>query len=94
VLAHSTRETGESREGLRVGVFALAEKGAYAFGPLLTGLLLGAMGFVSSTTGELAQPPSAVLAARLAMSVIPAVIGAIAIFAISLYRLPAEVTRD
>ena len=40
--------------------------------------LVGAMGFVSSTTGELAQPPSVVLAARLAMSVIPAVIGGLA----------------
>ncbi len=93
VLAHRTQETGESREGLMVGVFALAEKGAYACGPLLAGLLLGAMGFVSSTTGELAQAPSVVLAARLAMSVIPAVIGGLAVFAILLYRLPAEADR-
>ena len=47
VMAHGRRESGRAREGLMVGVFALAEKGAFAFGPLLTGLLLGAMGFVS-----------------------------------------------
>ena len=82
VLAHATRVTGQSREGLMVGVFALAEKGAYAFAPLLVGLLLGAMGFISSTTGTVAQPVSAVLAARLAMSLIPACIGVVALIAI------------
>jgi Na+/melibiose symporter-like transporter len=93
VMAHGRRESGESREGLMVGVFALAEKGAFAFGPLLTGLLLGAMGFVSSTSGQAVQPPEAVLAARLAMSVIPAVIGAVAIVALLAYRLPDEMQR-
>lgn len=90
VLAHEARVAGRAREGLFVGVFALAEKGAYACGPLLAGLLLGAMGFVSGTQGPLQQPPEAILAARLAMSIIPATFGSIAIVALLLYRLPEE----
>ena len=90
VLAHEARVAGRAREGLFVGVFALAEKGAYACGPLLAGFLLGAMGFVSGTQGQLQQPPEAILAARLAMSIIPATFGTIAIVALVLYRLPEE----
>lgn len=94
VLAHDARASGRAREGLMVGVFALAEKGAFAFGPTLAALLLGAMGYVSSTSGDAVQPPEAILAARLAMSVIPATIGTLAILALLPYRLGSEAERS
>ena len=93
VLAHDVRASGRSREGVMVGVFALAEKGAFAFGPLLTGVLLGAMGFMPSTGGAITQPPETIFAARLAMSLIPAALGSVAIVALLLYRLPEESSR-
>ena len=78
---------------MMVGVFALAEKGGYAIAPLLAGLFLGMVGFIESDSGIVEQPDEVLFAARVAMSIIPAVIGSIAMLTLMLYRLPEELAR-
>jgi glycoside/pentoside/hexuronide:cation symporter, GPH family len=82
--------TGLNREGIMSGFFAAVEKTAFALAPLVTGLILAMMGFISSTDIDTVQPESAVLAINLTAAIIP---GLLVLFAVPLafgYRITRE----
>jgi glycoside/pentoside/hexuronide:cation symporter, GPH family len=63
---------GERREALFAGFYTMAEKLASAIGVALTGVFLGAMGYVSSSAGAaVSQPESALLGISIAVGAIP-----------------------
>jgi Na+/melibiose symporter-like transporter len=64
-----------SQEGLYAATFSLIEKIASTAGPAMLGLLLGASGFISIERGQFVdQPDSAMIAIRVTVSIIPAVL--------------------
>ena len=65
--------SGIAQEGMLAGIFTASEKIGAALGPLVTGVVLTASGFVESTGGTVVQPASAVSGIRFAGSVVPAV---------------------
>jgi GPH family glycoside/pentoside/hexuronide:cation symporter len=82
------RRTGLRREGLYAGFYSFVEKLAFALGPLLSGAILSAGGFVKSAGGPPpVQPDSAVVAVFVASTVIPAVAPLLSILFLARYRL-------
>lgn len=79
--------SGLRREGAYAGFTTLFDKLSAAFGIAIMGGFLNAMGYVASTTGKVVQPPSAILAITLCVSLVPAATMAAAIFSIRNYRL-------
>ena len=61
------RRTGLRREGVFSGVYTVVERASFALAASLTGVILGAMGYVASKHGPVAQPPSAILAIYLCL---------------------------
>ncbi len=86
-IAQDAAKSGMRREGVFSGIFTTAEKIAFAVGGSATGLLLGAMGYVSSTTGTAAQPDSAILAVYLCVSILPAALLIISVLLLTQYNL-------
>ncbi len=85
------RLTGMRREGLYSGFYSFAEKTAFAIGPLATGAVLQASGFVKSVGGAVAaQPDSAITAIYIAAAVVPAVAPLLSIGFLIHYRLTPE----
>jgi glycoside/pentoside/hexuronide:cation symporter, GPH family len=64
--------TGARRAGLFSGVWTAGETLGLALGPGVYGLVLAAGGYVSSTDGSAVQPESAVVAALLGFTIVPA----------------------
>jgi GPH family glycoside/pentoside/hexuronide:cation symporter len=82
------RRTGLRREGLYSGFYSFVEKLAFALGPLLSGAILSAGGFVKSAGGPPpVQPDSAITAVFVASTVIPAVAPLLSILFLARYRL-------
>ena len=72
-MAYDRRVSGIHREGLMSSVIAFVEKGSFALGLALAGILLNWVGYVPTTGGELIdQPASAVQGLYLGFAVIPA----------------------
>jgi len=92
-IAHDAARSGLRREGLFAGIFSMAEKMAFAVGGAASGLLLGAMGYVSSTTGTAVQPASAILAVYLSISVLPAGLLVVSVLLLTQYRLGEDEVR-
>jgi GPH family glycoside/pentoside/hexuronide:cation symporter len=91
LMEDDRRRTGIHQEGLYAAAFSMVEKAANTLGPVLTGLLLGAAGFVATRGGELAAQPEAALAAiRLGVSVVPCALALLAAWIIGGYRLDTE----
>ena len=87
-IEYDFRRTGLRREGIFAGVFTTVEKFAYAFAPAITGIFLGAMGYVSSTGDvDAAQPDSAILAIYIAVAIVPSVMSAVAAVLLFAYDL-------
>jgi GPH family glycoside/pentoside/hexuronide:cation symporter len=85
------RRTGMRREGLYSGFYSFVEKTAFAVGPLLSGLILTAGGFVKSVGGAApVQPQSAIDAVFFTSSVIPALAPLLSIPFLLRYRLTQE----
>ncbi|WP_082456418.1 MFS transporter [Novosphingobium sp. Leaf2] len=84
--------SGERREGAFAGFTTLFDKLASAAALAAMGTFLGAMGYVSSVSGEAArQSPDAILAIKLCESAIPAAAMLCAIIALCFYKLdPAQ----
>lgn len=84
--------SGERREGAFAGFTTLFDKLASAAALGAMGTFLGAMGYVSSGSGQAAQQsPGAILAITLCESAVPAVSMLCAIIALCFYRLdPAQ----
>lgn len=98
-IAWDARRSGQQREGVFAGVYTSAEKMAFAVGAALSGMFLGAMGYIESTGGGAAQPDSAILAIRLSMSLLPTLLTAISCAFLLPYdldesRLHANVTPE
>jgi GPH family glycoside/pentoside/hexuronide:cation symporter len=62
------RRTGLRREGVFAGVYTVVERASFALAASMTGLILGAMGYVASKHGPVAQPDSAILGIYLCMT--------------------------
>ena len=80
---------GLRREGLLSAVFAFVEKMAYAFTPLVTGILLKLTGYVQGKGGTLEQPPDAILGIRLGMALVPAGMALLGLVFLRFYHLDA-----
>lgn len=79
--------SGLRREGAFAGFTTLFDKLSAAAGIAAMGMFLSAMGYAVSTTGKVVQPPSAILAITLCVTLVPALAMAAAIVAIRNYRL-------
>lgn len=89
VAATDQRVTGENRIGMLTGVWAGFEVLGFAIGPAIFGAVLAIGGYLSGTS-EVMQPSSAQTAIVLGISVIPATLVALSIFALLRYRLDDE----
>ena len=89
VIEHDFNRTGLRREGLLSAVFAFVEKLAYAFTPLVTGILLKLTGYVQGQGGTLAQPAEAVMGIRLGMALAPAGMALFGLLFLRFYHLDA-----
>lgn len=83
-------ETGERREGLFTGYLVFLRKLGSAVAIFAAGQLLAATGFVSSTTGSVfvEQPPGALTAMRVLVTVVPAILLGIAL--VLAWRFPLD----
>ncbi len=90
-IEYDRRRTGLERAGVFAGIYTTAEKFAYALGPALTGVFLGAMGYVSGTRGAaIEQPESAITAIYLTIGVAPGVCLMLAVGMLFFYKLDEE----
>lgn len=91
IMEYDRRQTGLNQEGLYAAAFTLVEKVANTVGPAVIGVLLGVTGFVSTSRGEFAeQPPNALLAIRLGVSVVPFLLAVAAALFIRGYDIEEE----
>lgn len=91
VIEYDHRRTGLTREGLFAGVYTTVEKFASAVGVAITGAVLGAMGYISSTEGQaVVQPESAITGIYLCFALIPAGFIAFSCVFIAMYDLTEE----
>jgi len=79
--------TGANRAGVFTGVWTAGETLGLALGPGVFALALAAGGYVSSTSGDVAQPESAVTAITLGFSVLPAALVALSVLWLVRYSL-------
>ncbi|MCE7796263.1 glycoside-pentoside-hexuronide (GPH):cation symporter [Sphingobium sufflavum] len=85
------RRTGMRREGMLSAVYTIIEKLAYALGAALTGILLGASGYVQATGGtSVVQPDSAIDAIYFLASICPMILLALSCVALAYYDLSEE----
>jgi len=95
-MEYDRRLTGLRREGVYAGVYTTIEKFAFAFGPALTGLILAAMGYVSSDSGIAEQPDSAIMAVYICAAGLPAltgVLGALSLLGYDLTEAKLKATK-
>jgi glycoside/pentoside/hexuronide:cation symporter, GPH family len=72
VITAEEQRSGARRAGLFAGVWTAGETFGLALGPGVYGLCLAIGGYVSSTDGSAVQPESAVVAALIGFTVVPA----------------------
>jgi GPH family glycoside/pentoside/hexuronide:cation symporter len=88
------RTTGVRQEGLYAAAYTLVENVGSTIGPVLVGFALGFTGFISSTgAATVAQPPAALLAISLCVSVVPAVFMSAAALLMRGYTVDDELRR-
>lgn len=78
VITAQERRTGDTRAGLFSGVWTAGETLGLALGPGVYGLVLGLGGYVAGT-GDAVQPDSAVTAALLGFTALPALLVVLAL---------------
>jgi Na+/melibiose symporter-like transporter len=88
--AVDARDTGGNRAGVYTGVWTAGETLGLALGPGVFALVLAIGGYQSSTTGDVAQPDSAVTAIVLGFSVLPAVLTLVSLRWLVRYSLDAQ----
>ncbi|MFK7887961.1 MAG: MFS transporter [Gammaproteobacteria bacterium] len=81
--------SGDNRSGIMSGVFTTVEKIAGALGPLIIGVMLQATGLITGP-GTPEQPPEALFAVRLGISIVPAIICLAAVPFLLRYGLTEE----
>ncbi|MGW5076462.1 MFS transporter [Rhodococcus sp. NPDC004095] len=91
ITDHEQRAGGTVRAGAFSGVWTAAETVAMALGPALVLVILAATGFVSSSGDDVvAQSETALTGIALAFTAAPAVLVAVSMLVLRLYRLAAE----
>lgn len=86
-IAHDSKVTGLNREGMFSGLWSAMDKTAFAFGALLAGILLQAIGYKESAAGFPPQDPAVVQNIVFIFAATPAVFAAIAAGVMWFYRL-------
>lgn len=89
VAAVDASRTGMRRAGVFTGIWTAGETLGLALGPGLYAVVLQLGGYVSSTDRNADQPDSALTAIVVGLSVIPALLIAVSLFALRRYRLTA-----
>lgn len=89
-MEYDLRRTGLRREGIYAGFYTTIEKFSYAIGPAITGIVLGAMGYVASKDGTAAQPDSAIIAVYICAAGLPALMGVLGAVSLTRYDLTEE----
>lgn len=88
--AVDARRTGEGRAGVYTGVWTAAETLGLALGPAVFALVLTAGDYRSSTSGDVAQPDSALTAIVLGFSLLPALLTLVSLAWLTRYSLDAQ----
>ena len=88
--AVDARRTGEGRAGVYTGVWTAAETLGLALGPAVFALVLTVGDYRSSTSGDVAQPDSALTAIVLGFSLLPALLTVVSLAWLARYSLDAE----
>jgi GPH family glycoside/pentoside/hexuronide:cation symporter len=70
-MEYDYRLSGQRREGILSGVYTTIEKVSFAMGPALTGMMLGAAGYIQSADAAVKQPEAVTVVIYLCASVIP-----------------------
>ena len=86
--------TGSNRVGVYTGVWTAGETLGLALGPGVFALVLALGGYRSSTTGDVAQPDSALTAIVLGFSLLPAVLTLGSLWWLNRYSLDAHTVDD
>jgi GPH family glycoside/pentoside/hexuronide:cation symporter len=88
--AVDARDTGSNRAGVYTGVWTAGETLGLALGPGVFALVLALGGYRSSTSGDVAQPDSAITAIVLGFSALPAVLTLVSLRWLTRYSLDAQ----
>ena len=88
--AVDARRTGSNRAGVYTGVWTAGETLGLALGPGVFALVLALGGYRSSTSGDVAQPDSALTAIVLGFSLLPALLTLVSLVWLTRYSLDAE----
>jgi GPH family glycoside/pentoside/hexuronide:cation symporter len=83
-IEYDYRRTGLRREGIFSGLYSFVEKAAFAFGPMITGLVLAYFGFLSKAP---TQTPEALSGILVAAGVLPAIYFALSLPLLLRYEL-------
>ncbi|MCA0337042.1 MAG: MFS transporter [Actinobacteria bacterium] len=94
IAAVDAARTGENRAGVYTGVWTAAETFGMALGPFAYAAVLAWGGYVSSTSGTVAQPDSALRAMELGFTVLPAVLVGVSLVFLLRYRLDARAVEE
>jgi glycoside/pentoside/hexuronide:cation symporter, GPH family len=92
--AVDARRTGSNRAGVYTGVWTAGETLGLALGPAIYAAVLTVGGYRSSTTGDVAQPDSALTAIVLGFSLLPAVLTLGSLWWLRRYSLDARAVDD
>jgi glycoside/pentoside/hexuronide:cation symporter, GPH family len=93
VAAVDAARTGQNRTGVFTGVWTAGETLGLALGPGVFALVLALGGYVSSTSGQVAQPGSARTAIVLGFSVLPATLALVSLAWLRRFSLTAADTE-
>lgn len=89
------RQTGLRREGVLSAIYTMVEKVAFAAGAAMTGLVLGAAGYIKSTGGaDVVQPDSAISAIFFLASFAPMTLLLASCVALKFYNLSENMLME
>lgn len=91
--AVDAHRTGENRVGVYTGVWTAGETLGMAVGPGLFALILASGGYLSSTTGEVTQPSSAIDAMLSGFTLVPAALVILSLVFLTRYRIDEAAVR-
>jgi len=87
IIEYDAIASGMRREGAFTGIWVAIEKTGFALGGLAAGLVFGLFGFIESTTGDISQPQSAILAISYTISLFVAAAIAISLLVLRAYTI-------
>lgn len=87
IINHDAKKAGVRREGAYVSLYSFVEKLTAALGPLVIGVALSLVGFDTSLPSDVPQGDGVRFAILFAVSWLPSIMGVVAIWLLSGYRL-------